>query len=98
MIRSSFKSEKLVIVQVLTATSFGLKPITYQCAVHCTDIPCITFYVVKPRIVFNFTLLSCFFLESTKTSSMVEKNLNKYFKTSFTFFLGGGGLQISDLK
>ena len=73
---SSFESENLVIMQVLTASSFGLKPITYQCTVHCTDIPCITFFVTKPRKLFHLYFAFAFLLEFTKTSSMVEKSLN----------------------
>ena len=83
MIYSSFKSENLVIMQVLTASSFWP---TCQCTVHCKYILCITFYVMKPRILFHFYSALMFLLESMKTSSMVEKSLNKSFKLHIHFW------------
>ena len=77
------KSENLVIMQVLTASSFGP---TDQCTVHCTEILCITFYVMKPRILLHFYSALMFLLESTKTSSMVEKVLINLFKLHIHFW------------
>ena len=68
---------------------FGLKPVTCQSTVHCTEILCITFYVMKPRLLFHFYSSFVFLaLKFMKTSSIVEKSLNKSFQTSYTFLRG----------
>ena len=86
MIMSSFKSENLVIMQVLTASSFCLKSLSYQSTVHCTEILCITSYVMKSRLLFHYYSAFLFFiLESMKTSSIIGKSLNKFFQTLYTF-------------
>ena len=78
MIRSSFKSENLVIIQIPTASSFW--PET------CNLISAL--YTVQRYCASHFYSAFMFLLESAKTSSMVEKSLNKSFQTSNTF-LGG---------
>ena len=50
---------------------------------------------MKSRILLDFYSALIFLLESTKTSSMVEKSLNKFFQTSYTF-LGGSKYQTSN--
>ena len=89
MIYSSFKFENLVIMQVLTASSFWS---TCQCTVKRYYA---SHFVMKLRILFNFYSALMFLLESTKTSSMVEKSLNKSFRTAYTF-LGGSKYQTSN--
>ena len=46
---------------------------------------------MKPRILFHFYSAFVFLLESIKTSSMVEKSLNKSFETSYAYLGGRGG-------
>ena len=55
-------------------------------ALYRCEILCITFYVRIPRIFVHVHSAFRFLLEFTKTSSMVEKTLNKSFQTSCTFF------------
>ena len=94
MIHPSFTFENLVIMQVLTASSFW--PETYNLSVHCTEILCITFYVMKPRLRFHF--YSAFVFFSTRIYEDFlnsRKSLNKSFQTLFTF-LGGSKYQTSN--
>ena len=66
---------------------FGVKSSTYQSTVHCIEILCITFYVMKPRLLFHYYFAFLFFVvETMKTSSIIEKSLNKSFQTLYTFF------------
>ena len=85
MIRSSFKSENLVIMQVLTASSFW--PETYNLSVHCTLYRDTTHHMLCHETQNTFSLLLCFhvFIRIHKDFSMVEKRLNKSFQTSCTF-------------
>ena len=77
MICSSFKSENLVIMQVLTTSRFW--PEAYNLIS--------VLYTVQRYYTSHFYSAFIFLLES-KTSSMVEKSLNKSFQTSYTFLEG----------
>ena len=85
MICSSFKSENLVIMQILTASSFW--PETYNLLVHFTLYRYAMYNILCHETLSNFHFYSTFvfLLESTKTSSMAEKSLNKSFQTSYRF-------------
>ena len=88
MIRSSFKAENLVIMQVLTTSSCW--PETYNLSVYCILYTverhyALHFMSLNPEYFFISTLFSCFIPEFTNTSPVVQKSLNKSFQTSYTF-------------
>ena len=76
--------------------TFGLKPITYQCALQLRDIMH-TFYVRKRRILVHFYFAFMFLLEFAKTSSMVKQYLNESFQISYTFLRGSKYRTSNDL-
>ena len=95
MIRSSFKSENLVIMQIFTASSFW--PETYDLSVHCTLYGDTVHHILchETQNTVSFYSAFMFLLESMKASSVVEKTLSKSFQTSDTF-LGGSKYQTSN--
>ena len=58
MIHSSFKSENLVIMQVLTASSFWSE--TYNLSVHCTLNRDTLHHIICHETQNNFSFLLCF--------------------------------------
>ena len=85
-VNASFKSENLVIIQVLTASSFW--PEIVKLSVHCTLHRDTMHHILCYETQTTFSLLLCFLvflLETMKTSSIIGKSLNKSFQTLYTF-------------
>ena len=96
-VNASFKSENLVIMQVLTASSFW--PEIVKLSVHCTLYRDTMHHILCYETQTTFSLLLCFrvfVLETMKTSSIIGKCLNKSFQTLYTF-LGGSKYVPSEL-
>ena len=97
-IRSSFKSENLVIMRVLTASIVCSE--TYNLSVHCTLYRDSRHHILchKTQNTFSFLICFCVFARIYEHFFNGSKiSLNKSFKTSYTFLRGSKYQTSSDV-